>query len=200
MNVPKEPAGHPEIPFDLTGYTCFSAINCPVEQAVQLLKEYQDICTKEHPSPFPFRITSLPENVAWSILCWPKPGEFYDLMNLTMWLMGYRAGLGGENPIFIALPPTERAHEGPMLARPEYDNPFGDEMLGYWHGWSFDYAIPTNTLRWIGKDVFPQEYFFNGRGYSSTGFQVKWLENLDSTPEWTECSIQLETPSVLKGS
>ena len=29
----------PNFPFDMTGYTCFSIINCPVEQAIQLLKE-----------------------------------------------------------------------------------------------------------------------------------------------------------------
>lgn len=200
MNMPNEPAGHPDLPFDLTGYTCFSVVNCPVEQAVQLLKEYPDICAKEYPSPFPFQIASLPGQEKWTLLRWPRPGTFYDLMNLTMWLMGYRAGLGGENPMFIALPPTNRAAEGPMIARPEYDNPFGDEMVGYWQGWSFDYTMPGEKLRWIGKDVFPQEYFFQGRGYSSTGFQLEWLENWKRIPGWTECSIQMEDPSVLKGN
>ena len=29
MKMPNEPVGHPELPFDLTGYTCISIINCP---------------------------------------------------------------------------------------------------------------------------------------------------------------------------
>lgn len=189
-----QPAAHgqPDFPFDLIGYACFSAINCPVEQAVQLLKEYPDICAGEDRIPFSFQAAALPEEPKWTLLRWPRPGRFYDLMNLTMWLMGYRAGLGGENPIFAALPPAERAAEGPLLARPDYDNPFGDTMLGYWRGWSFAYTMPGETLRWIGEGVFPQEYFFNGRGYSSTGFQLKWLENLERIPGWTECSIEME--------
>ena len=113
-------------------------------------------------------------------------------MNLTMWLMGYRAGLGGENPIFVALPPAERAAEGPFLARPDYDNQFGDSMLGFWQNWSFDYTIPGEKLRWIGEDVFPQEYFFNGRGYSSTGFQLEWLRHSEHISDWIECSILME--------
>ena len=112
-------------------------------------------------------------------------------MNLTMWLMGYRAGLGEENPIFAALPPSERAVEGPFWARPDYDNQFGDSMLGFWQNRSFDYTIPEEQLRWIGEDVFPQEYFFNGRGYSSTGFQLEWLKHPERIMDWTECSIPL---------
>lgn len=108
----------PNYPFDMTGYTCFSIINCPAEQAIQLLKEYPDICAAEDRVPFSFQIVSLPEETKWTLLRWPQPGRFYDLMNLTMWLMGYRAGLGGENPIFVALPPAERAVEGPFLASP----------------------------------------------------------------------------------
>ena len=114
------------------------------------------------------------------------------MMNLTLWLMGYRAGLGGENPIFAALPPAERAAEGPLLARPDYDNQFGDSMLGYWQDWSFAYTIPGESLRWIGEDVFPQEYFFNGRGYSSTGVQLDWLKDLERISAWVECEIPME--------
>ena len=113
-------------------------------------------------------------------------------MNLTMWLMGYRAGLGGENPIFAALPPAGRAEKGPFLARPDYDNRLGDSALGFWQNWSFDYEIPGENLRWIGEDVFPQEYFFNGRGYSSTGFQPDWLKHTERISDWVECSIQME--------
>ena len=79
-----------------------------------------------------------------------------------------------------------------MLARPEYDNPFGDEMLGLWQGWSFDYQLPGQTLRWIGEDTFPMEYFFQGRGYSETGFQLEWLEHLERIPGWVQCTILLE--------
>ena len=106
--------------------------------------------------------------------------------------MGYRAGFGGENPIFAALPPAERALEGPFLARPDYDNQFGDSMLGFWQNWSFDYTIPGEKLRWIGEDVFPIEYFFNGRGYSSTGFQLEWLRQSEHLSGWVECSILME--------
>ena len=188
------PASHkqPNYPFDLNGYTCFSLINCPLEQAVQLLKEYEGLCAIEHPEKFTFSAAALPDAPQWTAVRWPRPGRFYDLMNLTMWLMGYRAGLGGENPIFAALPPAKQAEEGPLLARPDYDNQFGDSMLGYWQGWSFSYTIPGETLRWIGEDVFPQEYFFIGRGYSSTGFQLVWLERLERIPGWTECSIEME--------
>ena len=182
----------PNFPFDLTGYTCFSIINCPVEQAIQLLKEYPELCAAEDRIPFSFQIATLPEETKWTLLRWPQPGRFFDLMNLTTWLMGYRAGLGGENPIFAALPPEERAAEGPFLARPDYDNRFGDSMLGFWQNWSFNYTIPGEKLRWIGEDVFPQEYFFYGRGYSSTGFQLEWLRHLERIPDWTECSIQME--------
>ncbi len=183
---------HPNFPFDMAGYTCFSIINCPVEQAIQLLKEYPTLCVAEDRVPFLFQIAVFPENARWTLLRWPQPGRFYDLINLTMWLMGYRAGLGGENPIFVALPPTERSAEGPLLARPDYDNPLGDSMLGFWQNWSFNYTIPGEDLRWIGEDVFPQEYFFNGRGYSSTGFQLEWLAHLERIPDWVECSIPME--------
>ena len=143
----------PHFPFDITGYTCFSIINCPVEQAIQLLKEYPSICAAEDRVPFPFQIAALPEEAKWTLLRWPRPGRFYDLMNLTMWLMGYRAGLGGENPIFVALPPVERTEEGPFLARPDYDNPYGNSMLGFWQNWSFAYIIPGEQMRWLGKGV-----------------------------------------------
>lgn len=182
----------PDFPFDITDYTCFSIINCPVEQAIQLLKEYAGICAAEDRVPFAFQIAALPEDVKWTLLRWPRPGRFYDLMNLTMWLMGYRAGLGGENPIFVALPPIERTEEGPFLARPDYDNQYGDSMLGFWQNWSFDYIIPGEKMRWIGEGVFPQEYFFNGRGYSSTGFQLEWLKHAEGISNWIECSIMME--------
>lgn len=182
----------PNFPFDMTGYTCFSIINCPVEQAIQLLKEYPDLCAPENRVPFSFQIAAFPAEAKWTLLRWPRPGRFYDLMSLTMWLMGYRAGLGGENPIFVALPPSERAGEGPLLARPDYDNQFGDSMLGFWQNWSFNYTIPGDSLRWIGENVFPQEYFFNGRGYSSTGFQLDWLRQLGQIQKWVECSIPME--------
>lgn len=84
----------PNFPFDITGYTCFSVINCPIEQAIQLLKEYPGLCAPEDRVPFSFQIAVLPEDAKWTLLRWPRPGRFYDLMNLTMWLMGYRAGLG----------------------------------------------------------------------------------------------------------
>lgn len=185
-------SGQPKFPFDMTGYTCFSIINCPVEQAIQLLKEYPDICAAEDRISFTFQIVTLPKDAKWTLLRWPRPGRFYDRMNLTMWLMGYRAGLGGENPIFAALPPAERALEGSFLARPDYDNQFGDSMLGFWQNWSFDYTIPGEKLRWIGEDVFPIEYFFNGRGYSSTGFQLEWLRQSEHLSGWVECSILME--------
>lgn len=79
----------------------------------------------------------------------------------------------------------------PFWARPDYDNQFGDSMLGFWQNRSFDYTIPGEQLRWIGEDVFPQEYFFNGRGYSSTGFQLEWLKHPERIMDWTECSIPL---------
>ncbi len=182
----------PNFPFDMAGYTCFSIINCPVEQAVQLLKEYPDLCAAEDRVPFSFQIAALPEDAVWTLLRWPRPGRFYDLMNLTMWMMGYRAGLGGENPIFAAIPPAGRTEEGPLLARPDYDNKFGDSMLGFWQNWSFHYTIPGERLRWIGEDVFPQEYFFNGRNNSSTGFQLDWLKHLERIQGWAECSIPME--------
>lgn len=183
---------NPNFPFDMTGYTCFSIINCPVEQTIQLLKEYPDICVAESRVTFSFQITSLPEDENWTLLRWPRPGRFYDLMNLTMWMMGYRSDLGGENPIFAAIPPIERNVEGPLLARPDYDNQFGDSMLGFWQNWSFDYTIPGEKMSWIGENVFPQEYFFNGRGYSSTGFQLEWLKNTERISSWVECSIPME--------
>lgn len=186
----------PRFPFDLTGYACFSLINCPAEQAIQLLKEYPGLCAPENRVSFSFQVAALPEHPAWTLVRWPQPGRFYDLMNLTLWLMGYRAGLGGENPIFAALPPAERAAEGPLLARPDYDNQFGDSMLGYWQDWSFAYTIPGESLRWIGEDVFPQEYFFNGRGYSSTGVQLDWLKDLERIPAWVECEIPMEQSGV----
>lgn len=182
----------PKFPFDMTGYTCFSIINCPVEQAIQLLEEYPDLCAPEERTIFAFQIAALPEEAKWTLLRWPQPGRFYDLMNLTMWLMGYRAGLGGENPIFAALPPTERTAEGPLLARPDYDNQFGDSMLGFWQNWSFEYTMPGEKMRWIGEDVFPQEYFFNGRGYSSTGFRLEWLTHPERITGWVECRVSME--------
>ena len=169
----------PAFPFDLAGYTCFSAINCPIGQAIQLLKEYPDLCAAEDRIPFSFQIAVLPEDAGWTLLRWPQPGRFYDLMNLTMWLMGYQDGLGGENPIFAALPPAKRAAEGPFLARPDYDNQFGDSVLGFWQNWSFDYTIPG-------------ENFFYGRGYSSTGFQLEWLEHPERITDWVGCQISME--------
>lgn len=65
-------------------------------------------------------------------------------------------------------------------------------MLGFWQNWSFDYKIPGEQLRWIGENVFPQEYFFNGRGYSSTGFQLEWLRHSERIPNWVEFSIPME--------
>ncbi|MDE6621018.1 MAG: hypothetical protein K2K74_11140 [Lachnospiraceae bacterium] len=121
----------------------------------------------------------------------PKENIF-GLLKLTIWLRGYRAGLCGENPIFAALPPEERSAEGPFLARPDYDNRFGDSMLGFWQNWSFNYEIPGEKLRWIGDDVFPEEYFFYGRGYYSTGFQLEWLQHTERILDWTECTISME--------
>lgn len=185
-------SNQPDFPFDITDYTCFSIINCSVEQTIQLLKEYSSLCAAKDRVLFPFQIAALPEETTWTLLRWPRPGRFYDLMNLTMWLRGYRDGLGGENPIFVALPPTERSEEGPFLARPDYDNPYGDSMLGFWQNWSFDYIIPGEKIRWIGEDVFPQEYFFNGYGYSSTGFRLEWLKHSECISDWIECPILME--------
>ncbi len=182
----------PHFPFDMTGYTCFSIINCPVEQTIQLLKEYPGLCAAKDRVPFSFQIATLPEEAKWTLMRWPKPGRFYDLMNLTIWLMGYRAGLGGENPLFAALPSAERAAEGLFLARPDYDNQFGDSMLGFWQNWSFDYSIPEEKLRWIGENIFPLEYFLYGHGYSSIGFQLEWLRSLERIQDWTECSVMME--------
>jgi len=189
-----QPAAHkqPDFPFDLTGYTCFSLANCPLERCVQLVEEYEGLCAITNGQKFQFALARLPEAPQWTVVRWPQPGRFYDLMNLTMWLMGYTGCPGAETPLFAALPPKERSEEGPLLARPDYDNPFMDMMLGYWQNWSFDYTMPGEKLRWIGEDVFPQEYFFNGRGYSSTGFQLKWLENLERILGWTACSIEME--------
>lgn len=182
----------PKFPFDLTGYDCYSVINCPPDQAGLLIREYEGLAAPDGPvRPFPFKLAPVPEAPVWTAVRWPQPGRFFDLMNLTMWLMGYKPGLGGENPIFIALPPAKRANQGPMIARPEYDNPFGDEMLGFWQDWSFDYKLPDQQLRWIGEGTFPQEYFFNGRGYSSTGFRLEWLDRLT---DWTEICITMEYP------
>lgn len=97
----------PNFPFDLTGYTCFSAINCPVEQAIQLLKEYPSVCIAEDRVSVSFQIVTLPEEKKWTLLRWERPVRFYDLMNLTMWLMGYRDGLGERIPFYCT--PTHRA-------------------------------------------------------------------------------------------
>lgn len=51
----------PNAPFDLTGYTCFSIINCPVEQAIQLLEEYPGLCAAEDRVSFSFQIAALPD-------------------------------------------------------------------------------------------------------------------------------------------
>ena len=183
----------PKYPFDLTGYTCFSVINCPPDQAGRLVREYEGLAAPDGPvQSFAFRLASLPEAPAWTAVRWPRPGRCFDLFNLTMWLMGYKPGLGGENPIFIALPPAGREAEGPLIVRPEYDNPFGDEMLGFWQNWSFDYQLPDQRLRWIGEGTFPQEYFFNGRGYSSTGFRLEWLAGPDPAAPWEEIRIDLQ--------
>ena len=191
MRMPKEPAGHPDFPFDLTGYTCVSIINCPVEQVLQLVKEYEGICAIEHEQQFQFLIASVPEAPEWTLLRWPRPGGFYDLMNLTMWLMGYQAGLGGENPIFVALPPVERAGESPLLARPDYDNPFGDSMIGYWQGWCFAYSMPEQKLEWISSNAHP-DFLFQARHHALIDFQLERLENLERIQGWSACSISLE--------
>lgn len=191
MRMPKEPAGHPDFPFDLTGYTCVSIINCPVEQVLQLVKEYEGICAIEHEQQFQFLIASVPEAPEWTLLRWPRPGGFYDLMNLTMWLMGYQAGLGGENPIFVALPPVERAGESPLLARPDYDNPFGDSMIGYWQGWCFAYSMPEQKLEWISSNAHP-DFLFQARHHALIDFQLERMENLERIQGWSACSISLE--------
>lgn len=108
----------PNYPFDLTDYTCFSIINCPVEQVVTLLKEYANICIPEDRVPFCFQIAALPEHAKWTLVRWPQPGRFYDLMNLTLWLMGYRPGLGGENPPFYRSPALRKGCRGPASGTP----------------------------------------------------------------------------------
>ena len=47
-------SGQPNFPFDMREYTCFSIINCPVDQAIQLLEEYPDLCVSENRVPFSF--------------------------------------------------------------------------------------------------------------------------------------------------
>lgn len=187
----KEAVEHPSFPFDLTGYTCFSVINCPVEQALQLVKEYEGICTIEHKQQFRFLIAAVPEAPEWTLVRWPQPGRFYDLMNLTMWLMGYRAGLGGENPIFIAFPPMDQAGKSPLLARPDYDNPFGDSMIGYWQSWCFGYSMPEEKLEWICSNAHP-DLLFHARNHTLICFELEWLEHLERILDWVECSIPLE--------
>lgn len=124
----------PNYPFDLTDYTCFSIINCPVEQVVTLLKEYANICIPEDRVPFCFQIAALPEHAKWTLVRWPQPGRFYDLMNLTLWLMGYRPGLGGENPFL-------------SLSRPQKRLP----GARFWHaltmttGWVTPYSVSGKT-------------------------------------------------------
>lgn len=188
------PAGgkQPVFPFDLSGYTCFTLANCPAERCIQLVEEYEGLCAVTNPRKFQFFFAVLPEDPQWTVIRWSQPGRFYDLMNLTMWSMGYTGCPGAETPLFIALPPEDRRTQGPVLARPDYDNPFMEMMLGFWQGWSFDYTMPGESLRWIGKDVFPPEYFFHGRGNSSTGFQLEWLEHLERIPAWVERTIALE--------
>ncbi len=199
MKMPNEPVGSPSSPFDLTGYTCVSIINCPVEQAVQLIEEYEGICAIEHGQQFQFLIAAVPEAPEWALIRWPRPGRFYDLMNLTMWLMGYQAGLGGENPVFVALPPAERASESPLLARPDYDDPFGDSMIGYWQGRCFEYSMPEQKLGWISSNAHPN-FLFQARYHALIDFRLEWLEDLERISDWTGCLIQMEDPSVQKGS
>ena len=64
----------PDFPFDMTGYTCFSIINCPMEQAIQLLKEYPGLCAAVDRVPFSFRIAALPEDATWTLLRWIGEG------------------------------------------------------------------------------------------------------------------------------
>lgn len=183
--------GAPKFPFDLTGYTCFSLANCSAGRARRLLEEYPNLCAPEGETrEFSFRLSPMPDAPEWTAVLWPRPGRFYDLLNLTMWLMGYNGCPGGETPLFIALPPEGRKQEGPLLARPDYDDPFMASLVGYWQGWSFDYTLPGERLRWIGRDVFPQDYFFYGRGYSNTGFRLEWLER--QFPGWEACPVRLE--------
>ena len=189
----------PNFPFDLTGYTCFSLANCPVDQCVPLVREYGDIYKEKDEQEFKFRIAALPDAPEWTVVVWPEPGQFYDLMNLTAWLRGYSDSMGAELVLFAALPSVERTDEGPLLARPDYDIPTGDVMLGTFQQWSFDYLLPPDVIRWIGFQFFPMEYFFYGRGYCSTGFQLEWLKHLDQVPSWTECSIQIMEPPAKKG-
>ena len=194
MRMPKEPDGHPKLPFDLEGYTCFSMANCPVDTAVKLLEEYQNISAPEgEREAFRFLLAPLPEDPCWTLICWPRPGRFYDMMNLTLWLMGYTQLPGAETPLFAALPPAHRQAEGRFLARPDYDDePWMATVLGRYQTWSFAFSVPQEKIRWDEPGVFPEDYYLYGHGYSETGFQLEWLENLERVQGWTACSISLE--------
>ena len=190
-----QPAAHkqPDFPFDLTGYTCFSIANCPVDTAVKLLEEYQDISAPEgKPEPFQFFLAPLPEDPDWTLIRWPHPGRFYDMMNLTLWLMGYSQLPGAETPLFAALPPAERQAEGRFLARPDYDDEFMEKVLGRWQTWNFAFTVPENNMYWNEPEVFPEDYYLYGHGYSHVGFKLEWLDHLERIPGWGECSILLE--------
>ena len=194
MKMPKEPAGHPELPFDLNGYTCFSIANCPVETALKLLEEYPRISAPEGPTEsFPFFLAPLPEDPSWTLIRWPRPGRFWDMMNMTLWLMGYSQLPGAETPLFAALPPAERQAEGRFLARPDYDDvPWMATVLGRYQTWNFAFSVPGEKIRWNEPEVFPEDYYLYGHGYSYTGFQLEWLDHLERIPGWVECSILLE--------
>ena len=193
MRVPKEPAGHPQLPLDLTGYTCFSMANCPAETVIKLLEEYQNIAAPEGKTEvFQFFLAALPEDPSWTLIRWPRPGRFYDMMNMTLWLMGYTGCPGAETPLFAALPPAERQAEGRFLARPDYDDVWMSTVLGRWQTWNFAFRVPGEQIRWNEPELFPEDYYLYGHGYSETGFQLEWLENLERIPGWTECSISLE--------
>lgn len=194
MKMPNEPVGHPELPFDLTGYTCFSAANCPVDTVCKLLEEYPNIAAPAGKlESFPFFLAALPEDPSWTLICWPRPGRFYDMMNLTLWLMGHSDCAGAETPLFAALPPAERQAEGRFLARPDYDDiPWMATVLGRWQTWNFRFCVPEESIHWNEPELFPEDYYLYGHGYSETGFQLEWLEHLERIPGWVGCSISLE--------
>ena len=115
------------------------------------------------------------------------------MMNLTLWLMGCAQLPGAETPLFAALPPAERQTEGRFLARPDYDDiPWMSVVLGRYQTWNFAYSVPRGKIRWNKPEDFPEDYYLYGHGYSETGFQLEWLENLERVQGWTACSISLE--------
>ena len=194
MRMPKEPDGHPELPFDLDGYTCFSIANCPVETAHKRMEEYSGLSApKGKLESFRFFLAALPEDPDWTLILWPHPGRFWDMMNLTLWLMGNSPLLSEVTPLFAALPPAERRSEGRFLARPDYDDePWMSTVLGRYQTWNFAFNVPGGTMRWNEPEVFPEDYYLYGHGYSYTGFQLEWLDHLERISGWVECSIMLE--------